>query len=159
MKIQQIQIPLASILKAIKRKEQFVLGVVAFEESSALLPTIWHEVISELSKTLGAELQTTVNRVGIDEIKACEESPTRSGRFHSLGAVLQWRKHRLTIVEFQETSKQGLLRFGPQCDGVVAIVENPDRDAQKSIRALSEAGVHVMGYWPITSLCLQRGAA
>lgn len=151
MNIQQIEIPIASVVKAIKRKEQFVLGVAAFEVSSMLLPTIWHELITELSKCLAAELATPVNLIGFDELKEGEESPSRSGRFQSLSTVLQWRKHRLTMVDFLEASEQTLHRFGPQCDGVVAIVGTPDRDVQRSIRALIGAGVQVMGYWPIES--------
>ena len=159
MNIQQIQIPVASVVKAIKRKEQFVLGVAGIAGASTLLTTIWSDMIAELSRSLTIELATEVNHVRLDSQRSIDEGMKSSGRFQSLGTVLQWRKHRLTLVEFERTSDQSVYRFGPQCDGVVTIVGCIDRDTQKSIRALAEAGVQVMGYWPITSHNLPRVAA
>ncbi|MCU0716380.1 MAG: hypothetical protein MUD03_09660 [Pirellula sp.] len=159
MNIQQIQIPLATVVKAIKRKEQFVLGVAGIEGASTLLTEIWSDLIAELSRSLAAELSTELNHVRLDSQRMIEEGVKSNGRFQSLGTVLQWRKHRLTLVEFERTSDQLIYRFGPQCDGVVTIVGSTDRDTQKSIRALVDAGIQVLGYWPITSHNLPRAAA
>jgi hypothetical protein len=159
MNIQQIQIPLATVVKAIKRKERFVLGVAGIEGASTLLTEIWSDLIAELSRSLAAELSTELNHVRLDSQRMIEEGVKSNGRFQSLGTVLQWRQHRLTLVEFERTSDQSIYRFGPQCDGVVTIVGSTDRDTQKSIRALVDAGIQVLGYWPITSHNLPRAAA
>lgn len=159
MNIQQIQIPVATVVKAIKRKERFVLGVAGIEGASTLLTEIWSDLIAELSRSLAAELSTELNHVRLDSQRMIEEGVKSNGRFQSLGTVLQWRKHRLTLVEFERTSDQSIYRFGPQCDGVVTIVGSTDRDTQKSIRSLVDAGIQILGYWPITSHNLPRAAA
>ncbi|XZE34458.1 hypothetical protein SH501x_005278 [Pirellulaceae bacterium SH501] len=159
MSIQRIHIPIASVVKAIKRKELFVLGVAGLGSASSPLALFWSDVVTELSKSLESELSTAVNHVRFDEPYKVEQGSSRGSRFHSIGTVLQWRKHRLTVVDFDRSSEKALYQFGPQCDGVVAVVGTSDRETQRSVRELVNAGIQVLGYWSITCQSLPLNAA
>jgi hypothetical protein len=147
MNVQQISIPISAIVKSIKKRDPFVLGIASLSSEGSGIESLWPEIVDELARALGVELSTKPYRVRAEDLPGDDVLSSRNQRFAGITEVSKWRRHRLTLLDFCIPSDQDLLSLGRQCDGLVILATQPDRETQKRVRHLHDHGIEVLGYW------------